>query len=266
MLAVSFILSILLQAILPIFIAFFFIRRYKTEWKLVAIGVLAYLVFQVVQAPLFQLISDTEFYQSQIAPLPSVSLALIVGLVTAILEQGIRTGSFWYVRKNIEDSGRGLTLTAGHGGAESVLIGVQFLINFIFAISISSSGVQSLNLSADESAQLQAQINAFWNLPWFLPLVAAIQRVSLLALQFALGTMVWLAVSRRAWIWLGVSVVWHTAMNTLVVILSASMPDLANSALFVVLGLVNAGIVFFLVRKAEEDPLDMALAKPVVEG
>ena len=266
MLVVSFILSILLQAILPIIIALFLVRRYKTEWRLVAVGVLAYLAYQIAQAPLFQFISGTEYYQSQIAPLPPVYLALLVGFITAILEQAIRTGSFWFVRKNIEESGRGLTVTAGHGGVESVLIGVQFLINFIFAVSITTSGIQAMNLPAEESVQLQAQINAFWTLPWFLPLIAALQRVSLLAMQFALGTMVWLAVSRRAWIWLATSVVWHTAMNTVVVILSASMPDLLNSALFVGLGLINTGIVFFLVNKANQVPIDSALAKPVVEG
>lgn len=265
MLVVSFILSILLQAVLPIFIAIFLIRRYHTEWRLVAVGVMAYLVFQVAQAPIFQFISSTEFYQSQIAPLPAVSLALTVGILTAILEQAARTGSFWFVHKKIAAAGEGLTVTAGHGGIESVLIGVQFLINFIFAVSITTSGIQAMDLSAEEATQLQAQINAFWNLEWYLPLVAALQRLSLLALQFALGTMVWLAVSRRAWVWLVTSLVWHVAMNTVVVILSAGMPDLLNSSLFILIGLVNAGVVWLLVRKANEDQGDAGFGKSVVK-
>ncbi len=266
MLVVSFILSILIQAVLPIFIAIYLIRRYHTEWRLVAVGVLAYLVFQVAQAPIFQWISGTEFYQGQIAPLPPVSLALTVGLLTAILEQAARTGSFWFVRKNIVSAGEGLTVTAGHGGVESLLIGIQFLINFIFAVSITTSGIQAMDLTPEEAAQLQAQINAFWKLDWYLPLVAALQRLSLLALQFALGTMVWLAVSRRAWVWLATSLVWHVAMNTVVVILAAGMPDLLNSSLFILMGLVNVGVVWLLVRKANESQAETMPVQSVVKG
>ena len=257
MLVASFTLSILIQAALPIFITYLFVRHYKTEWRLAMIGLLAYLIYQVVQAPIFEGLSGTEFYQNQLAALPSVHLALIVGLLSAVLEQGIRLGSFWYARKSLEGVGHGLTISAGHGGSESVLIGIQFLINFAFAISITTSGVQSLNLSEAEAAQLQSQVTAFWALPWYLPLAAALQRLAVLALQFALGTMVWLAVSRRAWIWLAASVLWHTALNALLVVLSASMPDLANTGVFALVGLVNLGVTYWLVKKADALPVVM---------
>jgi len=252
MLVASFVLSILIQVGLPIFIAWLLVRRYQTEWRLVAVGVMSYLVFQVVQAPLFQTLSTSDFYQSQIATLPPVALALAVGFLTALLEQGIRTGGFWIVRKSIARVEQGLTVTAGHAGVESLLIGFQFLINFIFAISITSQGIQALNLSETEAAQLQTQINAFWALPWYLPLAAMLQRLALLALQFALGLMVWLAVSRRLWLWLAVSVLWYTANSAVATVLSSSMPDLVNTAIFLLVGLVNAGIVYLLVRKVRE--------------
>lgn len=252
MLVASFVVSILIQVGLPVLMAWFLVRRCQSEWRLVAVGVMAYLVFQVVQAPLFQWLSESEFYKSQLATLPTVSLALVAGLLTALLEQSIRAGSFWFVRKGISRVEQGLTVTTGHGGAESLLIGVQFLINFIFAVSITSSGIQALNLPETEAAQLQAQITSFWALPWYLPLAAALQRLALFGLQFALGLMVWLAVSRRAWLWLAVSVLWYTANNAVVTILSASMPDALNTTLFALVGLLNAGIAYFLIKKSRQ--------------
>ena len=107
-----------------------------------------------------------------------------------------------------------------------------------------------MNLSEQEAADLQTQVDAFWQLAWYLPLAAALQRLAVLAMQFALGMMVWLAVARRLWVWLGAAILWQTAMNALTVILSASMPDLANTAGFVLIGVVNGAILFLLYKKA----------------
>jgi uncharacterized membrane protein YhfC len=251
MLSVSFVLSILIQLVLPILVVVYLIRRYKTEWRLAGVGVLAYLVFQVAQPLLFQFIGETDFYITQIQPLPSVSLALVVGFLSAILEQAARTGGFWFVRKNIQEQAQGLTVAAGHAGVESVLIGLQFLINFIFAVSITASGIQAMNLSADDALKLQQQIDSFWQLPWYLPLAAGIQRIVGLVIQFGLGLMVWQAVNRKAWVWVGAAVLWQTAMSTLTVILAVNNPDLVSVGLFILMGVVNGGIFYVLYQKTK---------------
>ena len=247
LLTISFILSILIQLVLPIALGVLIIRRYHTHWRLIAVGMLAYLVFQVLELPLFQAIGGTEFYSTQIASLPPVTGAIIVGFLAAIIEQGIRTGSFWFVRHSVQTWGGGLTVTAGHAGIESALVGVQFLINLIFAI-ILSSGTQGMTLTPEEIANLQNQVSAFWQLPWYLPLAAGLQRAAVLMMQFALGMMVWLAVSRRIWVWLAAAIAWQTAMNALTVILSASMPDFGNTAIYILIGVVNGGILVLLFK------------------
>jgi uncharacterized membrane protein YhfC len=254
MLSASFVVSILLQLVLPLALAFYIVRHYHTEWRLFSVGVLAYLAYQLVQAPLFQALSGTEFYSQQLQALPQFTVALLVGLVSSLVEQVIAIGGFWFVRKSIAQWKNGLTVTAGHAAVESALIGVQFLINFIFAVSITSTGVQALtNITAQEAADLQQQITAFWALPWYLPLSAGLQRVALLLMQFALGLMIWLAVSRKAWVWVGAAVLWETAINGIVVAVSAKMPDALSTLLYVVIGAANAGIVYFLYRKAQPD-------------
>ena len=257
LLTTSFVISILIQLVLPIVLVVLIRRRYRTHWRLIMVGILAYLIFQIVELPLFQAIGGTEFYTTQIATLPPVIGAILVGFVSAIIEQVIRTGGFWYVRNSVQTWGGGLTVTAGYAGIESVLIGFQFLLNLVFAISLLSTGTQGMNLTPEESATLQTQITSFWQLPWPLPLAAALQRMAVLMMQTALGVMVWLAISRKIWVWLGAALAWQTAMNTLTVILSASAPDLGNTALYLLIGLANGGILFFLYKKsgAEQEPL-----------
>jgi uncharacterized membrane protein YhfC len=140
-------------------------------------------------------------------------------------------------------------VAAGHAGIESILVGLQFLINFVIAISLTSSGGQGLELTPEKAADLQAQIAAFWSLPWYMPLAAMLQRVVAIAIQFALGLMVWQAVNRRAWVWAGAALLWQTMASTISIILAASNPDLGNMALFTLLGAVNAGIIYWFYRK-----------------
>jgi uncharacterized membrane protein YhfC len=252
MLSASFVVSILLQLVLPLALAFYVVRHYHTEWRLVSVGVLAYLAYQVLQAPLFEALSGTEFYASLTQSLPQLTAAVLVGFVSAVVEQALVIGGFWFVRKSIADWKNGLTVTAGHAAVESALIGVQFLINFVFAISITSTGVQALpNITPEEATALQQQITSFWALPWYLPLSAGLQRVALLLMQFALGIMIWLAVSRKAWVWVATAILWETAINGVVIAISVNMPDLLNTGLYIVIGAVNAGIVYLLYRKSQ---------------
>jgi len=255
-LAFSFVISILIQLVLPVVAAFFMIRRYKMAWRILWIGMLAYLVFQVAQVPVFQTLSGTQFYQTQIETLPAVSLALVIGLLTSILEQAIRTGGFWLVRKSIFRWNGGLTVAIGYAGIESALTGAQLLINFALAIFFTLNGTSGMNLSAQQAADLQNQMASFWSLAWYLPLVSAIQRVALMALQVTMGMMIWLVVTRKMWVWLAAAVIWQAAMNSGTVLLSATMPDWGNTLLFITMGGVNGVVLYLLYRKTRH--LDQA--------
>ena len=262
-LTVSFVISILIQLVLPIGLGVLIMRRYHTPWRLLTVGVAAYLVFQIVELPLFQAIGGTEFYTTQIVNLPPVAYAILTGFLAAIIEQAIRTGGFLLVRNSVQTWGGGLTVTAGYAGIESALIGLQLLLTLIFALTYNPA-VPGSTLTPEEAASLQAQVTSFWQLPWYLPLVAGLQRMAVFLMQSALGIMVWLAISRRMWVWVGAALAWQTAMNTLSVILAASMPNLGTIALYILIGVVNGAILVLLYKKtgaAQEVIPDLAPAK-----
>jgi uncharacterized membrane protein YhfC len=257
MLSISFVVSILIQLALPLGAAYWIIRRYKTGWKLCGAGVLAYLIYQAAQPVLFQMIGETDFYANQIAPLAPVPLTLVVTFLSALLEEAARTGVFWYMRKNVQEQGQALTVAAGHAGAEGLLIGLMFLIDFIMVISLTSSGVAVLNLPAEEAAVLQHQIGSYWVQPWFLPLAAGLQHIVGLTVQFALGVMVWQAVKRQAWVWLAAAVLWHTAMSATSRTLSYNDPDWSSTGIFILMGLVNGALLYLLLRKTSEPTVEV---------
>lgn len=263
MLTVSFVISILIQIGLPILLGYLVIRRYHVEWKILGVGVLAYMLAQVVQSPIYQAITGIEQYQTILTAWPSTLVIILFGFLASLIENLARFGSFWLVRQRVRAWGTGLALGAGHGGIEMLLVGFQFLINFIFAISVTTQGTASLQITPEEAATLNSQIDAFWALPWYLPLSSALQRLSAFSLQMALSVMMWVAFSRRKWVFLAAVLLWHTAMNAVAGTISYAMPNALNSLLLIGVTLINVAIIYLLYQKAKETgPMDAP--EPVV--
>ncbi len=258
MLSASIIISGLIQLGVPLLLAFFLVRRYKTEWRLVGIGVLVYLAYQAIELPVLQALAGTDFYASQVTSLPQFTVVLLMGGLSAAMEQGLSLGGFWFVRKSIAEWKDGLGVTSGHAGAGSLVIGLLQLVNFVFVVSTSSSNVQSLSgISAQDALDLQKYLDFYWGQPWHLPLVGTLQSLTLIMLQIALGIMVWLAITRSAWLWIGAAVLWQTAVNGVTLAVSTQSSVLFNVAVYVVIFLLNTGIFYFLYRKIHPDPLSV---------
>jgi hypothetical protein len=79
----------------------------------------------------------------------------------------------------------------------------------------------------------------------------------------ALSVMMWVAFSRRKWVFLAAALLWHTALNAVAGTISYAMPNAGNSLLLVGLMLVNLAIIYLLYQKAKETgPMDAP--EPVV--
>lgn len=267
MLTVGFVISILVQVALPIALGYYLIRRYGSEWKIFGVGALAYLLAQVVQSPVFQTVAGTDFYKTILTDWSPTIVIILFSLVSSLLENAARFGGFWLIRERAKAWGSSLVMGAGHGGVESLLVGFQFLVNFIFAISITTSGTGSLQISPEEAAALGRQVEAFWALPWYLPLASALQRLSALSLQLVLSVMMWIAVSRRMWIYAVAAVLWHAALSGVAAAISYAMPNMWNSLLLVGVLLVNSALIVLLYRKAKETgPMEAPISTEKVRG
>ena len=198
---------------------------------------------------------------SQIESLPQFTVVLLMGGLSAVMEQGLSLGGFWFVRRSIAEWKDGLSVTAGHAGAGSLVIGLLQLVNFAFVVSTTASGTQSLSgLSAQDALDLQKYLDFYWAQPWHLPLAGALQSLTLMMLQIALGMMVWLAFTRSSWVWVGAAVLWQTAVNGVILAVSTQLLVVFSGVVYVVIFLINAGIFYFLYRKIHPDVL------PAIKG
>ena len=174
MLSASFVLSILLQLVLPFGICFIIVRRYQSQWRLVGVGAVAYLVVWVLQPLVLQTLEGTDFYATQILTLSKVYIFLIEGLILAVLEQAVRAGSFWYARTKVKEWGNGLSVTSGQACLGLLLIGVQLLLFFVSWTTLTSTRGEGMNLSPEDLANVGGEV-----LPSADPQLAPIEREDL---------------------------------------------------------------------------------------
>lgn len=241
MLIVSFILAILIEIFFPIALAFWVTRHYKTNWLLIGIGALTFVLSQVVHLPLLGAL--TALFSTKAIPFPGgttgiILNALILGFLAGICEEPAR----WIGYKILKEKGNSfeaaVTLGVGHGGFESVgLIGFSVLANLIIMILITRFGVNIPGITPEQAAQ-------FWSMPWHLPLAGAVERLITLVLHISLSTLVWLAIAKKNNLWLGAAILWHMIVDSSIVTLSSfGMSPWAIEGIYVFFGLGSILII-----------------------
>ncbi len=214
---VSYIIATLFALVVPILLSIVIVRRYKTEWMVLLYGVLALFAAEFLQELIFSGLGT--LFNSGNFPLPAVEwqplfYAALIGLITGILHQAARWIAFRFLRERTNSWGGALTLGIGHATAESVLyIGLPMILTLISVITLTTNGIESLNLSAEDAASIQQQLAAFQALPWYAPLATIVERILAITMHILLAVMVWLSFAQKKKTWLVVAVLWHALIT-----------------------------------------------------
>jgi uncharacterized membrane protein YhfC len=242
----TFPIAILIEIGLPIALAIWATRRFRTSWKLVGIGVLTFIGSQVVHIPL--LYGLTALFQQGILPTPPMQYqlafnAVVLGLAAGICEETAR----WIGYRALKDKARrfaaSITLGIGHGGIESALfVGASVLASFIYMLVLRSGDPQMLN----------PQVAAYFSTPWYLPLVGALERVMAIVLHITLSVIVWLSiVKKNGWIFWG-AVLYHALVDGLTVAMSGlGMSNFAIEGALGVFTILNAVFLVWMWKRAK---------------
>ncbi|HZU86604.1 MAG TPA: YhfC family glutamic-type intramembrane protease [Anaerolineaceae bacterium] len=210
---VSYVIAILFALVVPVVIGILLVRRYRIEWMVLLYGALALFAAQFIQDLVFSGIGN--LLNSGSVGLPAAEFqplfyAVLIGLITGILHQAARWGAFRFLKDRVNSWGGALTLGAGHGAAETLLyVGLPMVLTLISVFSLMSNGVESLNLSPEESASIQGQLDAFQAMPWYSPLATIVERILALSTHLLLSVMVWLSFVQKKKTWLAAAVLWH---------------------------------------------------------
>jgi uncharacterized membrane protein YhfC len=223
MLLAAFIFEIVFTIGFPILLAIWLIRRFKTGWGLFWVGVATFIGSQIVHIPL--LYGLTALFKGMnlnfTAQTGLIFNAVVLGLTAGLCEETARWVGYKLLKAKGKPFGAALTLAAGHGGIESILLaGVVVLVNLVIMLLVSANSPLLASLPASVMGQFQSSAASFWGLSPALPLAGAFERLSAISLHVALSVGVWLAVTRHnAW-WYVAAVVWHAIVDGVTVYLS----------------------------------------------
>ncbi|UCG23777.1 MAG: YhfC family intramembrane metalloprotease [Chloroflexota bacterium] len=249
-----YLLNFLLMISMPLLLGWLIARRRHVSWRLFVIGAVTFVLSQVVHIPFNYLVSTN--LPSQITQLPDTALlllsALFLGLSAGIFEEGARYLSFRFWAADARTWGRGLMVGAGHGGAESILLGLLGALNVWILFGYQAGFFQTL-IPEEQAPQVQEVLLQMASIPWFEALFGALERLFVLCIQMGLSLMVMQVFIRGRVIWLVLAIVWHALIDAAAVMALSLSGVYAAEAITALAALVS---LLFIASQKEPEPVD----------
>ena len=170
-----FIVSGLLEIVIPLILGLYLTRRLGTSWKTWFVGA-GMLLVSLVRLPLNSYLSQLVL-NTFVGSLSYILMILIPSLMAGIFEETARFLGFKYLIKD-NTYENGLTYGAGHGGIESILL---------VGLNVLSVGLLILTNPTVLSPIL---IDALLVTPAYLPLIGLYERIMAMIAQIGFSVMV----------------------------------------------------------------------------
>lgn len=213
----------LLAIILPFVLGWILLKRLSGTWRPFLAGIGTFIISQIVHIPMLYLFSMILSRTGQTAEIIQKSIisivlyALAMGLMAGLCEELTRYFVYrrWYRKGTWKDA---VMLGAGHGGIECViLVGFLVLLTLVRMLAIRDGDMSGLPATGNEGAALQEQAMLFFNVPWWRPFIALLERAFAISIQIALSLMVMTGVRKRTALPVIAAISFHTALDWLAV-------------------------------------------------
>jgi len=257
-------LNAILMIALPLALAPIFVRRMGVAWRLFSIGAMTFIASQVLHIPfnLWALNPLLEQLRSSgIQPQLALAIsAILLGLSAGIFEEGARYLVLRFWLRDKRSWSQMLMFGLGHGGFEAMILGTLALYAFFQALALRQANLIAL-VPPDELQSITASLQFFWEAPWHMALLGAVERALAICLHLSLTMLVWQAVVRRSVVWMGLAITWHALANAgALLFLQAWGPYAAEGFIALVAGI---GLLFiFALRR--HGPVSEPGAVPIV--
>ncbi len=248
----------------PVLLGLWLTRKFNLGWRLYGIGAATFLLSQVFHLP-FNSLLNTLFLRG-ILPLPPIESrvafnAIVGGLSAGIFEETARYIMYRWFAKDARSWRKGLLAGAGHGGIESIIVGLIFFISFFQLAAYRGQDLSKLVPPA-QLPQLQATVQAFWSLPWYDSLLGAVERIVAITIHLSLSIMVLQVFIRRQPIWLFLAIGWHALWDGVIVYAAMTWGMHPSIAIEVLSALLALGIIFALRQPEPTEHLETSPEAP----
>lgn len=254
------ILNFTLMITMPIGLAVFLARRFKTEWKLFGIGCVTFILSQVFHIPfnlwvLNPLMGKMGLNLAQSKGIQLAVIGLLLGLSAGLFEEITRYLGYKFWIKDQRDWKSALKYGAGHGGIESILIGILAMLTFIQIMSLRGTDLTTA-IPAAQIELARSQIEAYWAAPWYLALLGAVERLIAIIFHLSATVLVLESFRRKRFVWVIYAILWHTILDGVAVFAVQTWNPYIAEGLLGVLGIMSLAIIFKLKSTNEPASLD----------
>ncbi len=251
MLIYTYPLSALWMLIFPIILGLILAKTYRLSWQLFLYGGAAFILAQLFHLPLNAILT-------RIVPGLGGSdghvlfQAAVFAFTAAITEELARYSILRNKLKNARSWKSALMYGAGHGGFESMTIGILAGLTFINMLAIQNNPGQLSGLEPDKLAMVQQQLTAYWSATWYESLMGAVERVSAIVIQISLAVIVMQVFLRdnKSWLWAAIG--WHWLVNA-VSVWSLSQFDIVITELIIGVFALTSLMIILYFRPVTED-------------
>lgn len=260
------ILNPVLMLGMPLVLGVYLVRKYQVEWGLFATGALIFIGAQVLHIPfnIYVLAPVLERIDIQLRS-GLLATALLLGLSAGLFEELARYLGFRYWLKDRRSWRQALMVGAGHGGVESILLGLLVIYGLIQALALRGADLSQV-LPADQIALAEIQLQAFWSAPWYDAILGAVERAATICFHLSASLLVARAFTHRSLLWLLLAIGWHTLVDALAVFGIQTWGIYWTEAAIVLVGLASLVLVVGLRPAPESVQAPEPLAVPEVKA
>lgn len=253
----------LLMLAMPLALGVYLARRLDQRWGLYLAGALTFLGSQVLHLPFNLVLLNPRLQLSQgELTLAGVVSAAVLGLSAGVFEESARYLVLRFWKREARSWRAALMFGAGHGGFESMVLGVLVLLTLTQMIAYRGVDLSSV-VPLEQLDLAQQQIDSYWAASAPLALLGAVERLFALCLHLSLSVLVMRVFTHGSRWWLVAAIGWHALVDALAVL---SVPQLGAVATEGVIGLTALVSVALILRLRDQTmptgPTAAAIAPP----
>lgn len=243
--------SVILMLAMPLALGTWLARRYRTNWGHFGVGAATFAGSQLLHIPFNSWVGAQGWLPETTAGLRELLLiALFLGLSAGLFEESFRYLSFRFWARDARRWADALMVGAGHGGVESILLGLNLALQLLVLAGVRAGRFQAL-IPAGQWAYVQAQAEEIFGGPALMALLPGVERALAIVLHLSLSVLVLQCFVRGGRRWWLFAVLWHALANFLALVTFR----LANAyAAEAVLGVVALLSLLIIRRLRQADP------------
>lgn len=241
LLDISYVISIVLDIIIPVILAIFIWKKYKVSWAIFFLGIIFFLA-SLIRIPLNSFV-NLIILDNFIGDSAFLLAGLFASVTAGLFEEGVRIIALGAIIKQ-KSFEKGVMYGIGHGGGgeSMIFVGISVLVSFLsykFFPDILPPSILTQLTSID----------------WYLPLLGAMERIFAIAIQISLSVLIVSAFIKRKYYLISIAIFYHISVDFVSVYVNYKYGVFPAEVVVFIFAAISILIIYLLRPKREKTSL-----------